>query len=374
MIENISKMQCTGCKMCGDLCPEKAISFQEDKEGFYYPKVDSKRCSLCGICVEKCVGISAYSSNRYKLPEVYAAWQKDIKMRRYSTSGGVYYALAKKIFDEDGSIVACRFTKDLKHAEHIVVENEDMLLDTVTSKYFQSDTAGIYQKVKALLERGKRVLFCGTPCQSVALQKFLTKEYRNLITMDFICRGINSPKAYGMFIKELEEKYQSAVKSVHFKHKKEGWKSLGILVKFENGLEHFETKDNSYWTMGYIRDNLYMRPVCHECQYRKIPRCSDFTVGDFWGIQNVNEKEMFNGISVLFANSDFAKSFICELDNIELEKRTLEEALGGNPCILSSPQKGKQRGKFFELLNEVSFSKAVEQCCGDYNQNDAETI
>ena len=41
------------------------------------------------------------------------------------------------------------------------------------------------------------------------------KEYEQLITMDFICRGINSQRAFGAFITELEERYNSKAKSVH---------------------------------------------------------------------------------------------------------------------------------------------------------------
>lgn len=40
MIDLIEKEKCTGCKMCGDLCPEKAIRFVCDHTGFWYPQVD----------------------------------------------------------------------------------------------------------------------------------------------------------------------------------------------------------------------------------------------------------------------------------------------------------------------------------------------
>lgn len=40
MVDNISKEKCTGCKLCGDICPQKAIIFETDAEGFWYPKID----------------------------------------------------------------------------------------------------------------------------------------------------------------------------------------------------------------------------------------------------------------------------------------------------------------------------------------------
>lgn len=38
--------------------------------------------------------------------------------------------------------------------------------------------------------------------------------------MDFICRSINSPKAFKAYIEELETIYQSKVVEVHLKNKK----------------------------------------------------------------------------------------------------------------------------------------------------------
>lgn len=365
MIDVIEERKCTGCKMCGDACQVEAVYFEEDTNGFWYPQVDYEKCVSCGECVEVCPSMNDFETEEYREPDVYAAWLKDEEMRRYSTSGGVYYALAKAILDAGGAVAACRFTDDWKHAEHILATNQEELMQTVRSKYFQSDTTGIYQKVKDVLVEGKRVLFCGAPCQSAALRKFLGKPYEKLITMDFICRGINSQKAFEAFVAEQEEKHNSKVSSVHLKNKRKGWRSLGVLMEFENGEEYYETRSNSYWSLGYIKENLYMRPVCHSCQYRTIPRISDFTIGDFWGIQNMKEEDLFSGISVLFVNSDRAQNILNELGTeLCLEEHTLEEAIKGNPCILQSPEEGTMREKFFELLKNMKFSEAVAECCG----------
>lgn len=365
MIDTIQKKQCTGCKMCADLCPTGAISYKTDKYGFDYPTVDYDKCISCKKCTAMCPALNEYTDKNYTEPKVYAAWLKDTEMRLYSTSGGIYYALARKFLENDGVVVACQFTSDWKHAEHIVVTNLDELLPTVRSKYFQSETLGIYKKVKDIIATDRKVLFCGTPCQSVALQQYLGGVSENLITMDFICRGNNSQKAYQAFIEELEGRYNSPVKSVQFKNKRNGWTSLGVLIQFENGQEYYDTRKNSYWTLGYIKNNLYMRPVCHECQFRTIPRKSDFTVGDFWGIEGAESEDIFNGISVLFANSNRAKEMLADMQDILFyEEHSLEEAIKGNPCILTSPKEGEMREKFFSLLENNTFTDSVVECCG----------
>lgn len=361
----IEEKRCTGCKMCGDLCVEKAIFFPVNSEGFWYPKIDESKCISCDLCRKKCPSNNIIEGEKEFKPKVYAAWIKNEEMRLYSTSGGLYYAFAKQIIETGGCVAACRFSEDWKHAEHIIAEDEEQMLNTVRSKYFQSETEGIYRKVKELLQKGRRVLFCGAPCQSAALQSYLGMPYERLITMDFICRGINSQKAFEAFITELEEHYHSKVCNVHLKNKRKGWTSLGVLVQFENGREYYETRKDSYWSLGYIRDNLYMRPVCHECNYRTIPRISDFTIGDFWGIKEASPKDMFNGISVLMINSSRAKRLFGEFKSeLVLQEKKLEDVVKGNPCLLQSPKEGEKRERFFKLLKKMSFSEAVQECCG----------
>jgi hypothetical protein len=105
--------------------------------------------------------------------------------------------------------------------------------------------------------------------------EFLGKDYSNLIQCDFVCRGINSPKAYQAHIKELEKKYGSSVDVFDFKNKRKGWPMLGILVKFKNGKIDFTHSYNSAWWRGYLYSVQYIRPSCEHCRFKKIPRVSD---------------------------------------------------------------------------------------------------
>lgn len=58
---------------------------------------------------------------------------------------------------------------------------------------------------------------CGTPCQMAALRRFLVKDYDNLVIVDFICLGVNSPKVFRKYLDYLEDRYQSKI--VYFKAK-----------------------------------------------------------------------------------------------------------------------------------------------------------
>ena len=74
MIDLKRKENCTGCKACGDICPKGAISFQTDKEGFWYPEVDPSKCVDCHLCEKVCpeLNLKIQKKARTFKPEYYA--------------------------------------------------------------------------------------------------------------------------------------------------------------------------------------------------------------------------------------------------------------------------------------------------------------
>ena len=358
MVGSISKEVCTGCKMCGDICPTNAISFQTDFDGCWYPNVDDEKCVKCGLCEKKCPALHIMPSQKEKDPVVYAAWTKDDRIRYNSTSGGIYYELAKSFIEQGGYIAGCAFSEDYKTAKHILGKTEHDLQEIMGSKYFQSDTAGIYKAVLKLLKQGEKVLFCGTPCQVAALRSYVGKDYENLFLLDFICKGINSPKAYTSYINE----YHSTARAVRQKSKKTGWQSLATNVVFENGKEYHKDRYTDWWIQGYTCGNLFMRRNCQECLYKTMPRQADLTFGDFWGIKGCNEADYEKGISVVFENSKKGTFLLQDAANkMHLEKRTMNEVLEGNPYLFGQAVQKGNRQRFFELLEKESFSKAVKE-------------
>ena len=362
MVENIKKEKCTGCKMCADICPKKAITFKTNHEGFWYPVVNDK-CVNCGLCIKRCPALIEHKEENSK-PEVYSVWSKNEETRITSTSGGVFWEIAKDFLSSGGVIAGCRYKSDWKSAEHIIAHNLEELEQIKGSKYFQSDTDGIYSQVRKELDNGVKVLFCGSPCQNAAIKSFLGKEYANLYCMDFICRSINSPKAFKAYIDELEKNYGSKVTLVHLKNKKNGWQSLATQVRFENGQESIKDKNEDYWVRGFIFNDLYTRESCFNCQYRTIPRQNaDITIGDFWGIKNQSADDMFKGISVMLINTDKGRElFEKSKQAFQYRKYRIEDVLPGNPALLNNPVRTDKQDKFFKLLERNSFSYAVNKC------------
>ena len=59
-----------------------------------------------------------------------------------------------------------------------------------------------------------------TPCQVVALNSFLNKEYENLFCVDIICHGVPSEDVWLKYLAERKRKYRSNIQSVSFRNKK----------------------------------------------------------------------------------------------------------------------------------------------------------
>lgn len=360
-IDLIEKSKCTGCKMCLDICPRNAIKFYIDNNGFWYPSIDKDLCINCNLCSKKCPCITELKASNYIDPEVYAVWSLNDKVRYKSTSGGIYFEIARRFIEDSGYISGCVFTDEFKSAKHIVGKNMDDLKKIMGSKYFQSDTEGIYKAIKKILDSGDKVLFTGTPCQIAALISYLGEKPRNLYLCDFICKGINSPKAYKAYLKEIEDKYNSKIISVRQKSKKTGWESLATNIKFENGKEYHKDRYRDWWIQGYTCGNLFMRDNCQNCLYKGIPRLSDLTLGDFWGIEGCSDENKYKGISVCIINSDDGKFLVDNIkDKIHIEKRSIDEVRKRNPYLFEQATQKGNRDLFFSLLDTTPFSKAVK--------------
>lgn len=363
MIENIcEKKDCTGCKLCGDICPVGAISFETDKHGFWYPKI-SEKCIECKQCIKQCPVASFTENMEGDFLKVYSAYAKDDNLRLHSTSGGIFGTIAQEYIKAGGVVVGCVYGEDWRSAKHIIADDEYSIDKIIGSKYFQSDTSNIYIKLKKVLESGRRVLFCGTPCQVAAARRYLGK-YEDITYIDFICRSINSPLAFKKYIEELEEIYHSKVSKVHLKNKDLGWQSLATKVYFENGEFSLKDKNVDYWIRGFITKGLYTRPSCNNCKFREIPhRYADLTLGDFWGIQNQTDENMMKGISVVLVDS---KKGFAALDlvkeNLILDEYKIEDVLPGNTALKNDPQIAEKQEMFFDLLSSNKFSYCVQKC------------
>lgn len=301
-------IDCMGCYACQNVCPKKCISFKKNKEGFYFPSVDETKCISCGICKGVC---PQESEEKKEFREVYGIRVKDDDILYKSTSGGFFSILSDIILENDGYVCGAVFDSNYR-VVHIVTNKSYERNKMRGAKYVQSNMGEVLPTLIKLIKMGNKVLFVGTPCQVTALKNILNLKKINmdsLITVDIICHGVPSPGLFEEHIKDIISQH-GEIKEYLFRSKKIGWRGQNVIIETVSGM----VPDNEAKVFSKLYFNsLISRPCCANCKFASLKRCGDFTIGDFWGIQNENPYYDDNkGVSMVMINSEKA--------SIEFEK------------------------------------------------------
>lgn len=353
--------KCTGCAACMNGCPVAAIQMKENQEGFLMPYIDQEKCIDCSVCDKICPIITP-KVNENQLLQIYAACAKD-EIRMNSSSGGIFTILSNAILEDGGVVCGASYTKDFLGVEHILIEKPEEVISLQGSKYVQSSINRSYQKVKKILEENRKVLFSGTPCQVAGLKHYLGKEYHNLFTVDLICHGVPSPKAYRRFIKyslETAGNLDSKIAEVNFRKKSEwGW-NPSIYIRLENGFVYSKSRSQTCWYNSFL-NILNCRKSCGDCYFNKIPRIGEITLGDFWGLPE--EENDGKGTSIAVINNEKGKELFNSIFNQlnSVKEIDLETAQVKNGNLVGSSRSHKYRKRFFDLLDKYSdYEKVTE--------------
>ncbi len=363
MIDITCKSKCCGCHACAQVCPKQCIKMEMDYEGFLYPIVNKDTCIDCGLCEKVCPLLDKVSSENFETPLVYAVYAKDESLRIRSTSGGVATMLANYMYREGAYICGAVYTDDFK-VELIVTRKEEDLKRIQTSKYIQATVGNTYKEIKTLLDKGEKVFICSTPCQIAGLKKYVRKDYDNLFTCDLICKGVPPHKVLKSYVSSMERKQKARCVEVWSKYKNDKlpWGRLGSKYSFANGKSIFTTGGTDMFMRLYLHTGFVVRPSCIECTFKGLPRHSDISIGDFWGIENYSEMDRAKGISVLMINNDGKgrKLFDAIEQDMIVERHGIDEAIFNNPQIMKpyDPRMGfsvEVRKRFFEELDKYGF-------------------
>ena len=181
----------------------------------------------------------------------------------------------------------------------------------------QSRMGDCFSKAKSFLDQGKKVLFSGTPCQIAGLKRFLRKEYNNLLTVDFICHGVPSPKVWRMYLDETVVRQcekKAFIEEVSFRDKRLGWKKFSVSLLFSttigNGAKNSvlvsEPFTENLFMRGFLYD-VYLRPSCYQYPAKCLRSGSEVMIGDLWGMNEIlPQLDDDKGYSCLLYTSDAA--------------------------------------------------------------------
>ena len=259
MIDIINKNQCVVCGNCVNACPKNCIELKEQFESFKYPVIDYEKCVKCEKCSKVCPALNIPEQRMAE--DFYAVKNKNQDILKISSSGGVFYPLAKYFIDNNGCVAGAAFDECFE-VNHILINDIDDLPKLCGSKYVQSDMNNVVNAIKTQLDSGRNVLFCGCSCQTAAIKAYLGEKYKNLLLIDFICHGAVSADVFGEYKEYLEKKHGSKIKSFSFRDKSNGWLYSGPRVKFENGSEYKSSLSKDLYMQGYF-NNLNVKLSCY---------------------------------------------------------------------------------------------------------------
>lgn len=289
---------------------------------------------------------TGFISNSYIIMIITSAHNPDSFIRNCSSSGGVFSMLAADIIGKSGIIYGAAFDNTWS-IKHIRIDSIEGLASLRGSKYAFSEFTHSIGDVLHDLDSGKRVLFCGTPCQIAALRK-QTGHNPRLLAVEIICHGTPKPEFWQQYLKELcsqKKRTIADIKRVCFRDKRTGWKDYSFTIEFNDGKVFTQRHDDNLYMRAFSH-NLTLRDACFHCPF-KYPQGStaDITLGDFWGItQLAPDIDNDLGTTIIIARTTVGENAISFIDCTK--SYTIESIAKYNPAITTSACKPSERQHF----------------------------
>ncbi len=288
MINITEKKKCCGCAACAGACPKNCIEMKADNEGFLYPEIDRGACVNCGLCEKVCPVINCQPDTPFE-QTAYLVQNKDERVRRESTSGGAFTAIAEYVIEQGGVVFGAAYD-DKFHVHHMYVEEKIELWRFRNSKYVQSDTEETFLHVERFLKEGRLVCYSGTPCQIEGLKRYLRKEYENLIAVDVVCYAVPSPLVWNKYLEMQRSRFGNDISNIMFRDKYYGYKYSTMTIKDKDGKEVYTYGIDTDPMLRAFFSNICDRPSCYDCQFKKRYRVSDFTLWDCYEVDKFDKR------------------------------------------------------------------------------------
>lgn len=289
------------------------------------------------------------------ITRAFACYSLNEEERSHSSSGGIYPLIAREVLRNGGVVYAACYDNNLDVA-HKLIENIDGVLDSQGSKYVQSSLSTSFRSIISRLNDGEEVLFVGTPCQCAGLVS-LTNETKTprsyLHIIDFVCHGVPGRVAWNGY-KKSRSIDGNIIDSINMRDKSTGWTNGNYAWKetMVNGETTVTPRRQNPYMKGMLA-NLYLRPSCFACSFKGINRCTDITLGDYWGVwDHLPEMDDNKGTSLVLVHTEQGmRLFEGIKDFIKIADADIERAIKANSCIAEATKYNIKREEFFDRLN-----------------------
>lgn len=335
----------------------------QDDEGFLYPVIAKEQCINCGLCEKVCpVDNPLYKNDTCA---VYAAYIKDEHQRMQSTSGGVFYAVAKWIIEQNGIVYGAAFDTNFK-LRHIGVDSLSDLQQLRGSKYLQSNLGNVFSEIREHLKKGRWVYFVGVGCQVAGLYSFLRKEYNTLVTSDLVCHGVPSQLMFDWHLDYLRQKEKGEITSYSFRDC-EGW---GVCETYsyvsQTRGKQGKKRLPSYFLSPYLYAFMWAfdyRYSCYDCKFARVPRQGDITLADYWGVRKFfPELDASKGVSLILVNSEKGSEMWEKIrHSVEIRTSCVADAALENGNLIHTTKMPAIRKSCYALIRQRGYKSVAEK-------------
>lgn len=228
----------------------------------------------------------------------------------------------------------------------------------------QSNVDDCLLKIKRYLEQGRMVCFVGTTCQVNGLKAFLCKDYEQLITVDLVCHGTPSPKLWDKYLNYQKSKYHSEIQEISFRNKTYGYHSGTMKIRFKNGMTYYGSARVDYMLKCFFNE-ISSRPICYQCSFKDLERCSDFTIYDCWHAAELvpGLKDDDRGYTNVIVRSERGQKILKKIsDGYEMYRADTKKAIElDGVMILNSANPHERRSEFYVGMDNRTMQEQIQK-------------
>jgi len=361
---------CSGCGVCGSICPTDAISINMNSYGEFAPFVEESECSDCGMCLRVCP-FSDISQNEDEIAgrfysteeeikhnefigfykKTYIAHSNDEKIRLNSASGGVAtqiltYLVEENIVDYVSLVLPNGNAGDDLFSYRLVSSADDVLKGS-GSVYYPVNANQVINEIIDLPP--SRIAFVGLPCTIKALRNAMGSlpgkfKGKDIFFLGLTCGGMRS-KFFTEFLLKKNSKNLHELTEVHYRVKSELRKSNNFGVYFTwfdqlNNSKQTDLKwqDNvaEYWDNDFFKLN-----ACTYCD-DIFSETADICLMDAWLPEYLDD---WKGNNLVVSRSSQSETFLGDLKADELlaiEKIEVEKVISSQRGVIKNKREGLQ--------------------------------
>lgn len=295
---------CSGCGVCGGICPVGAINVKWNMFGEYIPVEIPKKCNCCGLCLKVCPFLNR-NDNEDKISkkifkcssiikedniigsyiDLYAGYSKNDQQRFNGASGGLATALLITLLEQNevDKICCVEATKNAETLFHFsIMSTVDDIQRSSKSVYYPVEVSNIISKI---LSSNDRYAIVGLPCTikalRLAMQVNSKLKSRIIFLIGLVC-GQQKSKFFAEYLCALSGNRPSKLVTVSFRVKDTDRHHLDHRFEYQcnDGLEHITGHIYQSEGMGWLwGHDCFKLNACNFCD-DIVAELSDVSFGD----------------------------------------------------------------------------------------------